>query len=98
MSDSILGKTVGPAADYGERGDGRGRGGGGGDGHCGVEDAGEFEARDGGDLVVVAAGDAVGGKASEKGADEAAAGRDAVRELLVGEGAGEEEARSEEHT
>ena len=69
----------------------RGRGRGPGDGRCGVEGAGEFEAGDGGDLVVVAAGDAVGGGASEEGADEAAIGRDAVGEFLVDEGAGEQE-------
>jgi hypothetical protein len=53
-----------------------------------VEDAGEFEAGDGGDLVVVAAGEAVGGGASEEGADLAGSEGDAVGELLVGEGAG----------
>ena len=58
----------------------------------GVEDASEFEAGDGGDLVVVAAGEAVGGGAAEEGADKAAAGWDAMGELLVGEGAGEEKA------
>ena len=92
MADGVLRQRVGPAADDGERraaarawvrGRRRARG---------VEDAGEFEAGDGGDLVVVAAGDAVGGGASEEGADEAAVGRDAVGELLVGEGAGEQEA------
>ena len=88
----VLGKRVGPAADYGECGWRRGCGRRAGDGRVGVEDAGEFEARDGGDFVVVAAGDAVGGGASKEGADEATVGRDAVRELLVGEGAGEQEA------
>jgi hypothetical protein len=56
-----------------------------------VEDAGEFEAGDGGDLVVVAAGEAVGGRPAEEGAELAGAGWDAVGEFLVGEGAGEEE-------
>ena len=36
--------------------------------------------------------EALGGGASEEGADEAAVGWDSVGELLVGEGAGEEEA------
>lgn len=40
MTDCVLGKAVGPAADYGEDGWGRRRGSGGRDGQIGVEDAG----------------------------------------------------------
>ena len=92
MADGVLRQRVGPAADDGERGNRRGHRRRAGDRRVGVKDAGEFQAGDGGDLVVVAAGDAVGGGSAEEGADEAAVGRDAVREFLVGEGAGEQQA------
>ncbi len=92
MPNGVLGKAVGPTADYckgcGRRGCGRRTG----DGGAGVEDARKFEAGDGGDLVVVAAGDAIGRGAAEEGADEAAVGRDAIREFLIDEGAGEKKA------
>ena len=97
MSYCILGKAVGPAADHGESGRRSGGGRGTRDRRVGVEDAREFEASDGGDLVVVAAGDAVGSGPTEEDADQAAVGRDAVGELLVDEGAGEQKAGRGRH-
>jgi hypothetical protein len=88
VADGILRKRVGPAADDSDGGRRRGPGRRGGDRHAGVEDAGEFEARDGRCLVIVAATDAIGGGPSEEGANETASGWDAMREFLVGEGAG----------
>ena len=89
VTDGVLRERVGPTADDGEvGGNWRGRG-----AELprwtriGLQDAGEFEAGDGGDLVVVAAGDAVGDGAPEKSPDKAATGRDTVGELLVDEGA-----------
>ena len=83
VADCVLREAARGAADYGE--DWRGERGG------GLQDAGEFEAGDGGDLVVVAAGETSGCGSAEEGADEAAVGRDSVGELLVGEGGGEQE-------
>ena len=81
MADGVLWQTAGPAADQGDLRVGDG-----------AENAGEFEAGDGGDLVVVAGHHALGAGASEEGADEAATGWDALVELLINEGAGEQAA------
>ncbi len=77
----VLGEAAGPAADYGYLGLGQG-----------TEYSGQFEACDGGGLVVATAHEAFGGCTSEEGSDEATAYRDTMRKLLVHEGGGEEEA------
>lgn len=79
VADGVLGKAVRPAANDG-------------DGGCGewAEDAVELVPGEVGDVVVGGINEPVGDGAAEKGAEEAASGGDAMGELLVDEGAGEE--------
>lgn len=57
-----------------------------------MQGASQLEAGDCGYFIVVATGEAIGCGAAKEGADQAASRWNAVRELLVGEGAGEQEA------